>query len=77
LIISYSVKPLARIVGFADAGKTAVEFTTAPALALPKALKNAGLQQVRSSRALVPFCVAPSVTRALVTFIQVFCCVSP
>jgi len=38
------LKPLARIVGFGDAGKAPVEFTTAPASAVPKALKSAGLE---------------------------------
>jgi len=35
--------PLARILGFADAEKPPVEFTTAPSLAIPKAIKNAGV----------------------------------
>eukprot|EP01080_Neovahlkampfia_damariscottae_P001021 gene1022-9926_t len=38
------LKPLARIRGFADAEKAPVEFTTAPSLAIPKALKQAGLK---------------------------------
>lgn len=37
------LKPLARIVGYGDAEKQPVEFTTAPSLAIPKALKHAGL----------------------------------
>jgi acetyl-CoA C-acetyltransferase len=37
------LKPLARILGFADAAKSSVEFTTAPALAIPRAIANAGL----------------------------------
>jgi len=40
---SKGLKPIARILGFADAAKPAVEFTTAPALAIPKAIKNAGV----------------------------------
>ena len=35
------LKPLAKILGWADASKTPSEFTTAPALAIPKALKHA------------------------------------
>mmetsp|Transcript_1722 Transcript_1722/g.3587 ORF Transcript_1722/g.3587 Transcript_1722/m.3587 type:complete len:438 (+) Transcript_1722:1-1314(+) len=37
------VKPLARIVSYADAEQAPVDFTTAPSLAIPKALKYAGL----------------------------------
>jgi len=37
------VKPLAKIISFADAEQAPVEFTTAPAAAIPKALKKAGL----------------------------------
>jgi acetyl-CoA C-acetyltransferase len=37
------LKPLARIISFADAEKAPVEFTTAPSLAIPKALKLAGM----------------------------------
>jgi acetyl-CoA C-acetyltransferase len=36
------VKPLAKILGYADAAQEPVMFTTAPAIALPKALKKAG-----------------------------------
>jgi len=39
------LKPLARIAGFADAAQDPLWFTTAPALALPKAIENAGLEQ--------------------------------
>jgi acetyl-CoA C-acetyltransferase len=38
------IKPLARIRGFADAEQAPEWFTTTPALAIPKALKNAGLE---------------------------------
>jgi acetyl-CoA C-acetyltransferase len=38
------LKPLARIRGFADAEQAPEWFTTSPALAIPKALKNAGLE---------------------------------
>lgn len=37
------IKPLARIRGFADAAQDPMWFTTAPALAIPKALKMAGV----------------------------------
>ncbi|MET4106308.1 acetyl-CoA C-acyltransferase [Hymenobacter sp. UYP22] len=37
------VKPLARIRGFADAEQAPEWFTTTPSLAIPKALKNAGV----------------------------------
>jgi len=37
------VRPIARILGFADAAQDPVWFTTAPALAIPKALRHAGL----------------------------------
>ncbi len=36
-----NVKPLAKIIGFADAAQAPEWFTTAPSLAIPKALKNA------------------------------------
>jgi acetyl-CoA C-acetyltransferase len=38
-----NLRPLARILGFADAARDPEEFTTAPALAIPKALANAGV----------------------------------
>ena len=37
------LKPLARILGFGDAEQDPVDFTTAPSLAVPVALKDAGL----------------------------------
>jgi len=37
-------KPLARIISFADAEKDPIEFPTAPSLAIPLALKRAGLK---------------------------------
>lgn len=37
------IAPLAKIRGFADAAQDPLWFTTSPALAVPKALKNAGL----------------------------------
>jgi acetyl-CoA C-acetyltransferase len=40
------VQPLARIVGFADASTEPIEFPVAPALAIPKALKMAGINDV-------------------------------
>ena len=39
------VKPLARIRGFADAAQDPMWFTTSPSLAIPKALKNAGVDK--------------------------------
>ena len=39
------IKPLARILGWGDAAKAPSKFTTAPALAIPKALKHAGVKQ--------------------------------
>ena len=39
------LKPMAKIVGFADAEQAPEWFTTAPALALPKAIAQAGLKQ--------------------------------
>lgn len=38
------IKPLAKIIGWGDAEKTPSEFTTAPALAIPKAIKHAGIE---------------------------------
>ncbi len=43
-IAKYHLKPLARIVSYADAAQAPEWFTTAPALAIPKALKMAGLK---------------------------------
>lgn len=37
------IKPIAKIVGFADAAQDPIWFTTAPSLAIPKAIENAGL----------------------------------
>lgn len=39
----HGMKPLCRIVSFTDAAKTPAEFTTAPALAIDKALKAANI----------------------------------
>jgi len=39
------IKPLAKIVGWADAAHEPERFTTAPALAIPKAIKHAGLTE--------------------------------
>lgn len=38
------LKPLAKILGWGDAAKTPSEFTTAPALAIPKAIKHARIE---------------------------------
>lgn len=42
---SLGLKPLAKVRGFADAAQAPEWFTTAPAKALPLALKNAGIKQ--------------------------------
>jgi len=39
------LKPLAKIKGFADAAQEVLWFTTSPSLAIPKALKHAGVEQ--------------------------------
>jgi acetyl-CoA C-acetyltransferase len=39
------IKPIARIMGFADAAQDPMWFTTTPSLAIPKALKNAGVDR--------------------------------
>lgn len=38
------LKPLARIVAWGEAAQEPIKFTTSPSLAVPKALKNAGLE---------------------------------
>jgi acetyl-CoA C-acetyltransferase len=40
-----NIKPLAKILGWGDAAQQPSKFTTAPALAIPKALKHAGVSQ--------------------------------
>ena len=42
-IEKYRLKPIAKIVGYADAAQAPEWFTTAPSLAIPKALKRANL----------------------------------
>ncbi|TLD33964.1 hypothetical protein PspLS_01327 [Pyricularia sp. CBS 133598] len=39
------IKPLAKILGWGDAAREPERFTTAPALAIPKAIKHAGIEQ--------------------------------
>jgi len=39
------IKPIAKIVGFADAQQAPEYFTTSPAKAIPKAIENAGLKK--------------------------------
>ena len=39
------LKPVAAILGFADAAQDPIWFTTAPSLAMPKAMQNAGISQ--------------------------------
>jgi len=40
---AFGLKPIAKILGFADAEQAPEDFTTAPALAAPRAIANAGL----------------------------------
>jgi acetyl-CoA C-acetyltransferase len=40
-----SLKPIAKILGFADAAQEPMWFTTTPSLAIPKAMKNAGVDK--------------------------------
>jgi acetyl-CoA C-acetyltransferase len=42
---SLNLKPIAKILGWGDAAKAPSKFTTAPSLAIPKALKHAGIKQ--------------------------------
>ncbi|RPA86711.1 thiolase [Ascobolus immersus RN42] len=39
----YGLKPIAKILGWGDAAHEPINFTTAPAVAIPKALKHAGV----------------------------------
>ncbi|KAM7194510.1 putative acetyl acetyltransferase [Rhypophila sp. PSN 637] len=39
------IKPIAKILGWADAAREPERFTTAPALAIPKAIKHAGISE--------------------------------
>ena len=41
----HNLKPIAKILGWGDAAKNPSKFTTAPALAIPKALKHARISQ--------------------------------
>lgn len=41
----HNLKPIAKILGWGDAAKAPSKFTTAPALAIPKALAHAGIKQ--------------------------------
>lgn len=43
--VELGLKPLARILGFADAAQDPMWFTTAPSLAIPKAMKMAGVDK--------------------------------
>lgn len=43
VVEKYGIKPLGKIIGFADAAREPLWFTTAPALALPKAIQNANI----------------------------------
>jgi acetyl-CoA C-acetyltransferase len=39
------LKPIARVMGFGDAAQEPIWFTTSPALAIPRALKMAGVEK--------------------------------
>ncbi|KAF2789583.1 erg10, acetyl-CoA C-acetyltransferase [Melanomma pulvis-pyrius CBS 109.77] len=41
----HNLKPIGKILGWGDAAQNPSKFTTAPALAIPKALKHAGVEQ--------------------------------
>lgn len=43
-MLALGLKPIAKILGFADAAQDPMWFTTAPSLAIPKALKVAGVE---------------------------------
>lgn len=43
VVKSMNLKPIAKILGWGDAAKEPSKFTTAPAVAIPKALKHAGV----------------------------------
>lgn len=45
MLEKYSLTPLAKIIGYADAAQAPEWFTTSPSIAIPKALKQAGLSQ--------------------------------
>lgn len=45
MLEKYNLIPLAKIIGYADAAQAPEWFTTAPSIAIPKALKQAGLSQ--------------------------------
>jgi len=42
---SLGIKPLAKVIGFADAEQSPIEFPTSPAKAIPKAIASAGIKQ--------------------------------
>ena len=44
-IKAHNLKPIARILSFADAAQEPIWFTTSPSLAMPKAMKMAGIDQ--------------------------------
>jgi acetyl-CoA C-acetyltransferase len=43
IVEKYQLKPLAKIIGYADAAQAPEWFTTSPSLAIPKALQQANL----------------------------------
>ena len=44
MINKLGIKPMAKILGFADAHRNPVDFCIAPSLAVPKAIAHAGLR---------------------------------
>ena len=42
-LVELGLTPLAKVIGFADAAQDPLWFTTAPSLAIPKAIENAGI----------------------------------
>lgn len=64
-VAKYSLKPLAKIISYADAAQDPLWFTTAPALAIPKAMERANLTldsidlfEVNEAYASVPLSIA-------------------
>jgi acetyl-CoA C-acetyltransferase len=64
---SKGLKPLARVIGYADAQQSPVDFTTTPAKAIPLALKRAGitLEQVDAFEINEAFAVVALVNQKL------------
>ncbi len=45
ILKQFNLKPMAKILGWGDAEQAPIDFTTSPALAIPKALKNAKVEK--------------------------------